>query len=59
MSQKTKALLVSALTNVFTVLATLTIAIYLSELALHITLPVWVHWIMPFIVVNWARAIDT
>lgn len=59
MSQKAKTRLLSALTNVFTVLATLTIAIYLSELALHITLPVWVHWIMPFIVVNWARAIDT
>ena len=59
MSQKAKALLVSALTNVFTVLATLTIAIYLSELAIHITLPVWVHWTMPFVVVNWARAIDT
>ena len=59
MSQKAKTLLVSALTTAFTVLATLTIAIYLSELALHITLPVWVHWIMPFIVVNWARAIDT
>ena len=58
MSQKAKTLLVSALTYVFTVLATLTIAIYLSELALHIALPVWVHWIMPFIVVNWARAID-
>lgn len=58
MNQKAKALLVSALTSVFTVLATLTIAIYLSELALHITLPVWVHWIMPFVVVNWARAID-
>lgn len=58
MSQKAKALLISVLTNVFTVLATLTIAIYLSELALHITLPVWVHWIMPFVVVNWARAID-
>ena len=59
MSQKAKALLVSALTSVFTVLATLTIAIYLSELAIHITLPVWVHWTMPFVVVNWARAIDT
>ena len=58
MSQKAKALLVSALTNIFTVLATLIIAIYLSELTLHITLPVWVHWSMPFIVVNWARAID-
>ena len=58
MSQKAKALLISALTNVFTVLATLTIAIYLSELTLHITLPVWVHWIMPFVVVNWTRAID-
>ena len=59
MSQKAKARLLSALTNVFTVLATLTIAIYLSELALHSALPVWVHWIMPFVVVNWARAIDT
>lgn len=58
MSQKLKSILVSALTSVFTVLATLIIAIYLSELTLHITLPVWVHWIMPFVVVNWARAID-
>ena len=58
MSQKAKALLVSALTTAFTVLATLIIAIYLSELILHITLPVWVHWSMPFVVVNWARAID-
>ena len=59
MSQKAKALLISVLTNVFTVLATLIIAIYFGELAIDINLPVWVHWIMPFIVVNWVRAIDT
>ena len=58
MSQKAKTRLLSALTNVFTVLATLTIAIYLSELILHITLPVWVHWSMPSVVANWVRAID-
>ena len=58
MNQKTKAILTAILTNVFTVLASLIIAVYFSELAIHITLPVWVHWIMPFVVVNWARAID-
>ena len=59
MNQKTKAILTAILTNVFTVLASLIIAVYFSELAADITLPVWVHWIMPFVVVNWARAIDT
>ena len=58
MNPKAKAVLTAILTTAFTVLATLTIAIYLSELTLHIALPVWVHWIMPFVVVNWARAID-
>lgn len=58
MSKKAKSLLLSVLTNVFTVLATLIIAIYFGELAIHINLPVWVHWIMPFIFVNWVRAID-
>lgn len=58
MNPKTKAILTAILTNVFTVLATLIIAIYFGELAIHINLPVWVHWIMPFIVVNWVRAID-
>lgn len=59
MSKKAKSLLLSVLTNVFTVLASLIIAIYFGELAVGIDCPVWVHWIMPFIVVNWVRAIDT
>ena len=58
MNPKSEAILTAILTNVFTVLASLIIAVYFSELAIHITLPVWVHWIMPFVVVNWARAID-
>lgn len=59
MNPKAKAILIAILTNIFTVLATLTIAVYFGELAIDIALPVWVHWIMPFIFVNWVRAIDT
>ena len=59
MSHQTKKTLISVLTNVFSSLASLVIAMYAGEIIIDITLPVWVHWIMPFVVVNWARAIDT
>lgn len=59
MSHQTKKTLISVLTNVFSSLASLVIAMYAGEIIIDITLPVWVHWIMPFVVVNWVRAIDT
>lgn len=58
-SHQTKKTLISVLTNVFSSLASLVIAMYAGEIIIDITLPVWVHWIMPFVVVNWVRAIDT
>ena len=57
-SYQTKKTLISVLTNVFSSLASLVIAMYAGEIIIDITLPVWVHWIMPFVVVNWVRAID-
>lgn len=36
----------------------LVIGVYIAELFTGIYIPVWVHWLMPFMVVNWAKAMD-
>lgn len=36
----------------------LMIGIYFAELMVGVYIPVWVHWLMPFMVVNWAKAMD-
>lgn len=58
MSQKLKKHLIPILAGLISVFGGLVIGVYIAELFTGIYIPVWVHWLMPFMVVNWAKAMD-
>ena len=58
MSQKLEKYLIPILAGLISVFGGLVIGVYVAELFTGIYIPVWVHWLMPFMVVNWAKAMD-
>ena len=55
---KLKKYLIPILAGLISFFGGLVIGVYIAELFTGIYIPVWVHWLMPFMVVNWAKAMD-
>ena len=58
MPPKLEKYLIPILAGLISFFGGLVIGVYIAELVTGIYIPVWVHWLMPFMVVNWAKAMD-